>query len=67
MLDLHHGSIETTGKGGGCKLDGGCDADASLTAIAVLVWEALVIGGGGWRCEGEKAKYETLGANLVVL
>ena len=67
MLDLHHGSIETMGKGGGCKLDDGCDADASLMAAVVLVREALVIGGGGWRCEGEKAEYGTLGANPVVL
>ena len=67
MLDLHHGSIETIGKGGGCKLDGGCDADASLMAAAALVLEALAIGGEGWRCEGEKMEYETLGANPVVL
>ena len=67
MLDLHHGSIETVGKGGGYKIDGGCDADASLTAVAVLVRETLSIGGGGWRCEGEKAEYGTQGANPMVL
>ena len=67
MLDLHHGSIEMTGKGGGCRLDGGCDVDASLTVVAVPMREALVIGGGGWRCEGEKAEYGTLGVNPMVL
>ena len=67
MLDLPHGSIEMTGKEGGCKLDGGYDADASLTVAVVLGWEALAIGGGGWRCEGKKAEYGTLGANPMVL
>ena len=67
MLDLHHSSIEMMGKGVGCKLDGGYNAEASLTAVAVLVREALAIGGGGWQCEGEKAEYGTLGTNPVVL
>ena len=42
-------------------------AAASLMAGAVRVSEALAIGGGGWQCEGEKAEYGILGANLVVL
>ena len=67
MLDLPHGSIEMIGRGAYASANGGCDADASLTVAAVLVWEALAIGGGGWQCEGEKAKYGTLGANPVVL
>ena len=40
-----------------CELDGGRDAGA----------EARAIGGEGCGCEGEEAKYETLGANPVVL
>ena len=66
MLDLHHGSIERIGRGG-CELNGGCDADASLTAAAIQVREAQTIGGGGYRCEAEEANYGTLGANPVVL
>ena len=34
-------------EGGGCEFDGGCDVDATLTAAAMRVREALVIGGGG--------------------
>ena len=67
MLNLHYGSIETTGKGGGCELNDGYDADASLMAAVVWVREAQVIGGGGGRYEGEETKYGTLGANPVVL
>ena len=67
MLDLHHSSIETIGRGGGCEFNGGYDADASLTAAAMQVQEAQSIGGGGCRCEGEEAKYGTLGANPLVL
>ena len=47
MLDLPHGSIEMTGKEGGCKLDGGYDADVSLTSAAMRVWDSLAIGDGG--------------------
>ena len=57
MLDLHHGSIEMMGKG----------MDASLTTAAMRVWEAQAIGDGGCRCEGEEAKYRTLGVNPMVL
>ena len=66
MLDLHHGSIERLG-GGGYELDGGCDADASLTAATMRVREAQAIGCGGCRCKGEEAKYGTLGVNPLVL
>ena len=62
---------------GGCKLNegGGTDAsstvavnvDENLTAAAVLVWEAKAIGGESYGCEGEEAKYGTLGANPMVL
>ena len=67
MLDLHHGSIEMTERGGGCELDGGYGAEASLTAAVVWVREAQAIGGGGDRYEGEETKYGTLGANPMVL
>ena len=56
-MDLHHGSIETVGK----------KVAVSLTAVAIQVREAQAIGGGGCGCEGEEVKYETLGANPVVL
>ena len=65
MSDLHHGSIERLG--GGCELDSDYDADASLTTAAMLVREAQAIGDGGCRWIGEEAKYETLGANPLVL
>ena len=67
MLDLPQGSIEMIGRGAYASANGGCDADASLTAVAIWVQEAQAIGGGGCRYEGEEAKYETLGANPVVL
>ena len=76
MPDLPHSSIETLGEDG-CKLNegGGADvssmvavnADANLTVAAVLAWEAKAIGGKSCGCEGEEAKYGTLGANPVVL
>ena len=66
MLDLHHGSIERL-EGGGYELDGGCDANVSLTVAAMRVWEAQAIGNGGCRCKGDEAKYGTLGANPLVL
>ena len=34
---------------------------------AMWVQEAQAIGGGGCRCEGKEAMYETLGANPLVL
>ena len=67
MLDLPHGSIEMIGRGAYASANGGCDADASLTAAAMQVREAQAIGGGGCRCKGEEAKYGTLGANPLVL
>ena len=61
----------------GCELNegGGADAsstaavnaDANLTAATVLMWEAKAIGGESYGCEGEEAKYGTLGANPMVL
>jgi len=45
----------------------GKKAVVSLMAGAVRVSEALAIDGGGWRCEGKKAEYGTLGADLMVL
>jgi len=66
MSDLHHGSIERLG-GGGCELDDGCDMDASLTVAVMRVRKAQAIGGGGCRCEGKEAKYETLEVNPLVL
>ena len=55
------------GEGGGCELDGGCGVDASLTTAAMRVQEVQAISDGGCRCEGEQAKYGTLGVNPVVL
>ena len=66
MLDLHHDSIEITGKG----VDASSTTAAMqmcLMAAAIQVREARAIGGGGCRCEGKEAKYGTLGANPVVL
>ena len=76
MPDLPHSSIETSGEGGYELNEGGgadassmaaVNADANLIAAAVLAWEAKAIGGESCGCEGEKAKYGTLGANPVVL
>ena len=76
MSDLPHSSIETSGKGGyelnegsgaDASLTAAVNADANLTAATVLAWEAKAIGGESYGCEGEEAKYETLGANPVVL
>ena len=63
MLDLHHGSIDTNWEG----VVMGLAMDASLTTAAMRVREAQAIGGRGCRCEGEEAKYRTLGANPLVL
>ena len=51
----------------GRELDGGYDADASLTMAVVWEQEAKAIDGGRFRSEGEEAEYGTLGANPVVL
>ena len=38
-----------------------------MMAAVMRELEAQAIGGGGCRCEGEEAKYGTLGANPLVL
>ena len=66
-MDLHHGSIETARKKVDASLTAAVNADANLMAAIVLAWEAKAIGGESCGCEGEEAKYGTLGANPVVL
>ena len=77
MPDLPHNSIEAIEEEGGCKLDGGYEVDASLTAAATRMqdrsrWQRghkrlKTTSGGGYKREGERVEYRTLGANPVVL
>ena len=52
---------------GGCKLDDGCNMDASLMVSAMRAWEAQAIGGRDCGCKGKEMKYGTLGVNPFVL
>jgi len=77
MPDLPHNSIEVIGEKGGCELNDGYEAGASLTAAAARMqagrrWRCgrrrlKATSDGGSRHEDEKAEYRTLGANPVVL
>ena len=61
------GASSNEGGGADTSLMAAVNVDANLMAVAILAWEARAIGSESCGCEGEEAKYRTLGANPVVL